>query len=160
MAEWQGGCAPEGSLEFDKNNFSKISTTHFNTQMCSGRSVSMLHSLSERQQICLQNKSFILLYIRTGFLAGAFNLKVVKFVACCYNNKQTTKSAMETEEHLLDLCSCPVAHLDVHRWGDGLIAVISCFLVLKLLGCESHNSAGHWHLRPPHTVAGTLTAQI
>ena len=38
--------------------------------------------------------------------------------------------------------------------------MISCFLVLKLLGCGSHNSARHRHRRPPHAIAGTSTAQI
>ena len=58
------------------------------------------------------------------------------------------KTATETEEtlHLLDLSSCPVVHLDVRRWSDGLTAAISCFLVLKLPDCESHNSARHQHL--------------
>ena len=38
---------------------------------------------------------------------------------------------------------------------DGLTAVISCFLVLKLPGSGSHNSAGHQHLHPSHAIAST-----
>ena len=50
---------------------------------------------------------------------------------------------------------CPVAHLDVHGWSDGLTAVISCFLV-----CGSHNSARHRHLHPSHAIGGTSTICI
>ena len=39
-----------------------------------------------------------------------------------------------------------ISNLNVHRWNDGLTAVISCFLVLKLPGCELHNSASHHHI--------------
>ena len=72
------------------------------------------------------------------------------------------KTATETEEklHLLDLSGCPVAHLDVRVRSDGLTAVISYFLVLKLAACGSHSSARHRHLRPPHAISATSTAQI
>ena len=45
----------------------------------------------------------------TGFMGGAFNLKVVTVFSL--------QLAAETEEmlHLLDLSGCPVAHLDVRR---------------------------------------------
>ena len=62
--------------------------------------------------------------------------------------------------HPLDLCSCPAAHHDICRWSDGLTAVISCFLGLKLPGCESHNSACHPHPHPSHTIAGASTTWI
>ena len=48
----------------------------------------------------------------------------------------------------------------IHGWSDGLTAVISCFLVLKLPGCGSHNSARHRHLRPSHAIACASTTWI
>ena len=99
------------------------------------------------------------LEFRIGFLVGGFNLKVPTVPSLPLQQQgDTTKQLQRPRRHyhLPDLSSCPVAHLNVSEWSDGLTAVISCFLVLKLPGCGSHNSAGHWHLRPPHSEAGTF----
>ena len=100
------------------------------------------------------------LEFRIGFLVGGFNLKVPTVPSLPLQQQgDTTKQLQRPRRHyhLPDLSSCPVAHLNVSEWSDGLTAVISCFLVLKLPGCVSHKSECHRHLHLFHAGAGTFT---
>ena len=95
------------------------------------------------------------LEFRIGFLVGGFNLKVPTVPSLPLQQQgDTTKQLQRPRRHyhLPDLSSCPVAHLNVSEWSDGLTAVISCFLVLKLPavgrncwhidGSDLHSSGG------------------
>ena len=89
------------------------------------------------------------LEFRTGLLSGAFNLKVATvFSLPTQHQANTTKQLQRPRrcQHLLELSGCPVVHLNVRGWNEGLAAVISCFLP----SCGSHDSAGHRHLHPSY----------